>query len=430
MTWITLWRDTRFARLSRYLTEMGTALSRSRSWGRPCAHWATCPMRWSWRSSSKDLTWMVMARSALKNLSLYSDLNSPLLECPISSTEQTLNQCFGSCFKMKADTSLTMPQLPEAMSQAGLQFAVATEEDFDEIMAMSQDIDGGLDYFPTRYTSWLQETNRTVILARKQGKVIAVQSVCVIDDGETMLVEGLRVAPQERGKGVIGVLLHFCSEMVTSKYPEVKVRRLTRDDQLGPKDFQKYRIITKQGILLVHFRAEDLKFRLTELGLGGNTSSSNCPPVLLDHTAIHRLYLTTDLMQGVLPNATIIQNWQPFKPLPSNMVILLKKDIDWMVDNVSNPTVASLCTFPFRVPIGDDWYYLNIDMFGKDLDLVRQQFLCHLQSHTTTLKGHVMCKMFLDPLLWTPMAEFCHNTLGVELVEEYTEQCVLESDVI
>lgn len=75
----------------------------------------------------------------------------------------------------------------------------------------------------------------------------------------------------------------------------------------------------------------------------------------LDQTAVHQLYLTTDLMQGVLPNATIIQDWQPFKPLPSNMAILMKKDIDWMVDDLSSPTVASLCTFPFRVPIGDDW---------------------------------------------------------------------------
>ncbi|XP_030017957.1 histidine N-acetyltransferase [Sphaeramia orbicularis] len=337
---------------------------------------------------------------------------------------------------MKIDTSLTMPQLPEALSQAGLQFAVATEEDFDEIMAMSQDIYGGLDYLPTRYTSWLQETNRIVILARKQGKVIALESVCVIDDGETMLVEGLRVAPQERGKGVAGVLLRFCSELVKSKYPDVKVARLTRDDQLGPKDFQKYRVITKQGIMLVRFRAEDLKLRLSELGLGADiqaslsNSSSSSPPVRLDHTAIERLYLTTDLMKGVLPNSTIIQDWQPFKPLPSNMAILLKKDIDWMVDDGTNPTVASLCTFPFRVPIGDDWYYLNIDMFGKDLNLARQQFLCHLQRHTATLKGHVMCQMFLDPPLWKPMTEFCQSTLRVDLVKEYTEQCVVESDMV
>ncbi|KAJ4921722.1 hypothetical protein JOQ06_011223 [Pogonophryne albipinna] len=76
------------------------------------------------------------------------------------------------------------------------------------------------------------------------------------------------------------------------------------------------------------------------------------------------------------------------------------------------------------------WYYLNIDMFGKELDPVRQQLLCHLQRHTATLKGHVMCQVYLHPPLWKPMVEFCRNILNVELVKEYTEQCVLESDVI
>ncbi|XP_034073659.1 LOW QUALITY PROTEIN: histidine N-acetyltransferase-like [Gymnodraco acuticeps] len=340
-----------------------------------------------------------------------------------------------SYFKRKIVTSLTMRQLPEAPSQASLQFSGATEEDFDEIMGISQGIlDGGLDYMPTRYMDWLQETNRTVILARKQGKVIALESVFVIDDGETMLVQALRVAPQERGKGVVGVLQRFCSDLVKSKFPDVKVTRLSREDQLGPKDFQKYRLITKQGIFLVRFRAEELKLRLSDLGLGDIQSSLSTsfkpPPVRLDNTAIRRLYLTSDRMHGVLPNATIIQDSQPFKLLPSNMAILLKKDIDWMVDDVANPTVTSLCTFPYRVPIGDDWYYLNIDMFGKELDPVRQQFLCHLQRHTATLKGHVMCQVFLDPPLWKPMVEFCLNILNVELVKEYTEQYVLESDVI
>lgn len=120
-------------------------------------------------------------------------------------------------------------------------------------------------------------------------------------------------------------------------------------------------LFSLQGILLMRFRAEDLKLHLSEFGLEGDNEStlstfcSSPPPVRLDHTAIQQLYLNSDLMHGVLPNATIIQDWQPFKLLPSNMAILLKKEIDWMVDDVSNPTVASLCTFPFRVPIGDDW---------------------------------------------------------------------------
>ncbi|MCJ8731570.1 hypothetical protein PDJAM_G00201040 [Pangasius djambal] len=333
---------------------------------------------------------------------------------------------------MKIENSLTC--LPEVPPHTGLQFTVATEEDFDDIMAISQDIYGGLDYLPTRYQAWLQETNRTVILARKQGKVIALESVCVIDNGETMLVEGLRVAPQERGKGVARELLRFCSQLVKSEYPEVKVSRLTRDDQLGPKDFQKYRLITKQGILLVRFRAEDLKLRLTDLGLNvgieGDGLAPSSTPVRLEAADVHQLFLSSEAMQDVLPNGTIVQDWQPFKPMQSNMEILLKKDIDWMVDDACCPSMASLCTFPFRIPIGDDWYYLNIDMFGKDLDLAVQQLLCHLRCHTSTLKGHVMCQVFLDPPLWKPMADFFRETLKVELVKEYTEQCVVESDLV
>ncbi|XP_030193446.1 histidine N-acetyltransferase [Gadus morhua] len=339
---------------------------------------------------------------------------------------------------MKIENSLSAPQLPDAPSQAGLHFSVATEEDFDEIMAMSQHIYGGLDYLPTRYGAWMQETNRTVVLARKQGKVIALESVCVIDDGETMLVEGLRVATPERGRGVAGELLRFCSQLTKAKYPEVKVSRLTRDDQLGPKDFQKYRLITKQGILLVRFRAEDLKLRLAELGPDGAELSSASstgpppppPPVHLDAAAIHRLYLGTDLLHRVLPNLTVVQDWQPYKLLPSNMDVLLKKDIDWVVDDEEAPSVASLCTFPIRVPIGDDWYYLNIDMFGKDLSQVRRQYLAHLRRHTAGLRGSVMCQLFLEPALWAPMVELCRSVLRVELVKEYTDQCVVESDVV
>nr|XP_006627566.2 PREDICTED: probable N-acetyltransferase 16 isoform X1 [Lepisosteus oculatus] len=337
--------------------------------------------------------------------------------------------------RMKIETGLSRSPAPEVDPQTELEFAVATEEDFEEIMAMSQDIYGGLDYLPTRYKAWLQESNRTVILARKQGKVIALESVCVIDDGETVLVEGLRVAPSERGKGVAGVLLKFCSQLMKAKYPEVKVTRLTRDDRLGPKDFQKYRLITKQGILLVRFRAEDLKLCLQELGLEALTPEATpdtpqpAAPVRLDPLAARHLFLSAGLARDVLPNATIVQDWQPFKPLASNMTILLKKDIDWMVDDAESPSVASLCTFPFRVPIGEDWYYLNIDVFGKDLEPVRRQFLAHLRRHTESLQGHVMCQLFLDPPLWQPLADFCRNTLRVELVKGYTEQCVVESDL-
>uniref|UniRef100_H3DQI3 N-acetyltransferase domain-containing protein n=1 Tax=Tetraodon nigroviridis TaxID=99883 RepID=H3DQI3_TETNG len=320
---------------------------------------------------------------------------------------------------------MTMPQLPESLSQTGLQFTLATEEDFDDIMAMSQDIYGGLDYLPTRYSSWLKEANRTVILARKQGKVIALESVCVIDNGETMLVEGLRVAPQERGKGVAGVLLRFCSELVKSKFPDVKVTRLTRDDQLGPKDFQKYRIITKQQTL-----PQSSKFT-TYISMLYNWKFGNAPKVIFCPHFAH-------FCAFQVVNCCKIQLMSNRKQMQTPTLHILLHNALCLVLSNCTLVLSSLCIFSFAVicetgfypsPLLVKMYYLNIDMFGKDLALVRQQFLAHLQCHTASLKGHVMCQMFLDPPLWKPMAEFCRNTLGVELVKEYTEQCVVESEV-
>ncbi len=71
---------------------------------------------------------------------------------------------------MKIENSLPCSQLPEAPLRPGCNLQVATEEDFDDIMAMSKDIYGGLDYLPSRYQAWLQESNRTVIWLASKAK--------------------------------------------------------------------------------------------------------------------------------------------------------------------------------------------------------------------------------------------------------------------
>lgn len=68
----------------------------------------------------------------------------------------------------------------------------------------------------------------------------------VVDGGETALLEGLRVAPWERGRGIAGVLQRFGCQLVKHRYPSVKVMRLTRDDKLTPKELNKYKVISKQ----------------------------------------------------------------------------------------------------------------------------------------------------------------------------------------
>ncbi|XP_010342985.1 putative N-acetyltransferase 16 isoform X1 [Saimiri boliviensis] len=338
----------------------------------------------------------------------------------------------------KAELSGAKPRSrsgPEAEAEP-LDFVVATEREFEEVMAISGGIYSGLDYLPSRYYSWLRDPDRTVVLAKRNGGVIALESVNVIDAGETALVEGLRVAPWERGKGVAGLLQRFCSQLVKQQHPGVKVARLTRDDQLGPRELKKYRLITKQAILLVRFNASALLARLgarlAELRTSGTFSPLPTEAVSEAGGDVARLLLSPSVQRDVLPGGTIIQDWQPYRPSESNLRLLAAKGLEWRVDSRARPRVLTLCTRPFPIPHGGDgtWRSLNIDAFGSDGAQVQSQLVWHLQRQTPRLAGlNVMCQLFLEPQLWSQLADFCQAGLGLELVKGYTEQYLLEADI-
>ncbi len=54
----------------------------------------------------------------------------------------------------------------------GLTFCLARPEDYDDMMAISQDIYGGNDYLPHRYHSWMNEPGRVVVIARRDRKLV------------------------------------------------------------------------------------------------------------------------------------------------------------------------------------------------------------------------------------------------------------------
>lgn len=64
----------------------------------------------------------------------------------------------------------------ESAADSQLEFAIATERDFEEILAISKGIYGGLDYLPSRYHAWIHEPNRTVVLVKKNGVVVRARA--------------------------------------------------------------------------------------------------------------------------------------------------------------------------------------------------------------------------------------------------------------
>ncbi|XP_059831110.1 histidine N-acetyltransferase [Hypanus sabinus] len=310
-----------------------------------------------------------------------------------------------------------------------LEFCLAQVDDFEQVMSISVNIYNGLDYLPDRYHRWLKDPYRRVILAKKEGKVVALVSVSVVDDGHTALVEGLRVAPSERGQGIAGRIQRYALALIKSQFPSLEVRRYARIGKLSPDVFTEFRLICSQEVLVLHFVAEELQPLLdTTIGHLKASRQEWEEPIHLAAGEVKQVFLDRRVVEEVLPGGTIIRDWIPYKPSEGNLEVLLKRGTTWMADSVVDPTVLSLCSSPYKVPAGANNFRLNIDIFGKDFLRARSQFLAQLHKAIDFLQGPTYCLIYLDKTIWSIMHSFCQTVFSLtnEIVLE--KQWVLEAE--
>ncbi|EPY83986.1 putative N-acetyltransferase 16 isoform 1 [Camelus ferus] len=203
-----------------------------------------------------------------------------------------------------------------------------------------------------------------VMVTKQEFEEVELKAMHVIDVGETALVEGLRVAPRERGKGVAGLLGHFYSQSVKRQHPGVKVALLTRDNQLGPQELKKYRLIAKQV-----FRG---------LAPGSSTLSHT-----LLHPAPHEHPVSPVQLVGAVGGARLaaLRASGIFSPLPTGAVSEAGSDMACLL---MSPSVQ-------RDDREGTGRYLYIDAFGSDGAQVQSQLLWHLQSQAPRLVSLNVC---------------------------------------
>ncbi|XP_066538124.1 N-acetyltransferase 16, like isoform X2 [Hoplias malabaricus] len=216
----------------------------------------------------------------------------------------------------------------------GLTFWLATMQDYDEVMAISEDIYGGNDYLPHRYHSWMTEPDRVTIIARRDGQLVALESGLVVDGGTTVVVEGLRVCPSERGHGVAGVIQRMTDRYIKQVYPNVNTKRLTRGDDPGPEKLSKFIVLARRAVLSLCGEAESFKnFVLALKAKFGSLEKSDgsAKPqltVLKDKHHLKAVLLDPGLSSRLqLPAGSIIQDWQPLKPVESNLEVLNRRNL-------------------------------------------------------------------------------------------------------
>ncbi|KAG7233281.1 hypothetical protein INR49_007263 [Caranx melampygus] len=229
-----------------------------------------------------------------------------------------------------------------------LQFSFAEERDFQQVLNIcSSDDFGGLDYMETTFHRWLQEPGRLIFLARMKDRVVALESALLVDGGQTVVFQGLRVAPDLRGRGIAGALQRHVIAHVRHHYPEVSALRLSRAGGPSAQTPAKYRA----AILSLCCEASDLGPFVSELRsrLPSQTGPSSHGPVSLTQQQAETLILTDHVISNLLPGKTIINDWEPLKPVKANMEVLRRRGLTWIVDCDHEPSAISLCTTPYAL---------------------------------------------------------------------------------
>ncbi|KAM3926664.1 putative N-acetyltransferase 16 [Leptodactylus fuscus] len=326
-------------------------------------------------------------------------------------------------------------------------FVLATPEDYEEVMSISGGIYNGMDYLPFRYHAWLRDPQRRTYLAKCEGKVVGFESFILVDDGTTAVVEGLRVAPWMRGRGVAGWIQKFCLDTLQSNHSKVKRVRLTRAENPPAALLTKYKVISSKAVVSVLLPADqlDTAIKLLESRVNNLDRSKNLS--VLGEEEILRFFEESKTREDLLSGGLLVQGWLPLTTHKSNLHLLLKRKISWIyspLGDSSNLTVTSkatatsgdtylegflsLGTPPYPVPFAEGIHRLDIDMFGNDPFFAKIHVLQQLKIAVRALPagGGVACFLYADESLQTELGQLCEGLTPFHVVKE---QMILEMEI-
>ncbi len=110
------------------------------------------------------------------------------------------------------------------MTDDTLSIRPARPEDREAVVAMVATVWGGTDYVPEVWDDWLADQSGPLLVGERGGLLVALAKLTGLGEGEDWF-EGLRIAPEQRGRGLARAVLRHCTEL--SRERGMRVLRFT-----------------------------------------------------------------------------------------------------------------------------------------------------------------------------------------------------------
>ncbi|MHA2047651.1 MAG: GNAT family N-acetyltransferase [Candidatus Thorarchaeota archaeon] len=170
------------------------------------------------------------------------------------------------------------------------------KSDRADILEIASKIWHGHDYLPYFFDAWLKDENSHTTAIEHDGHVVSLANLRVIENGRTGWMEGLRVHPDHRGKGLASIITKHVVELA-EKIKVERIRYTTATDNESSLHLGKMVGMERKFDLAFywHENPHEIKWKHPEQTLREVTSSDLVPD------------LTNS---GLLPHNVIVYDWK------------------------------------------------------------------------------------------------------------------------
>ncbi len=235
------------------------------------------------------------------------------------------------------------------------------ESDRDDILEIASKTWQGHDYLPYFFDVWLKDKNSHSAAIEYNGHVVALANLRVIEDGRTGWMEGLRVHPDYRDKGLASIITKHVVEVAK----EIKVDRIrfttATDNRQSLHLGETVGMERKFDLAFyMHEKPDEISWRVSEQSLQ-EVDSIQLIPDLID--------------SGILPYNVVIYDWKALDATKESLYKIGLTARFWIQTENSEIKSFSL-GFPRDDKSGQVWCFT---IYAS----TETRFLTHLSHHLT-----------------------------------------------
>ncbi|XP_069121110.1 histidine N-acetyltransferase-like [Argopecten irradians] len=186
-----------------------------------------------------------------------------------------------------------------------------TLDDYDEVINIRKDVYDGLDYLPALYRTMM--TNHIGYVLTLNKKIIAFESISVIDDGESIVGRALRISKAYEGRGLVHQMEDFIRKDIAGNSRLKHNVFTTGNKTIMERNLKvnKGQLILQKGILL--YKGDISKVVPFLLNVDMLTTR------ILNKDDLKKLMTSKLDTDRLFPQGRIIVDWVPYRLLASNV---------------------------------------------------------------------------------------------------------------